>query len=129
MANTITNRAVYGAGSSKELVLLINLSSDGSNETNTVVYNNSSYINNAASGSLMELKVSGSSCLCLLQWGQTTNSPIIAFNPLAMQTFNFRDIKGISNPNGTGATGNILLTTTGLASGNLITLELTIKQQ
>lgn len=112
----------------KYVVRSINISSDGSQETDTVIFSNAAFISNAAKGQLMKVEASGSSCKCLLEWDQTTDVPICAFDPSLTQCLDFTDVGGFANPNGSGATGDLLLTTTGLASGALVTLKITVKQ-
>lgn len=43
MANTVTQTTLVGGGSSKILVRHIHITSDGSQESGTVIYNNSAF--------------------------------------------------------------------------------------
>lgn len=128
MANTITQRTIFGGGSDRLIVRLIHIVSDGSEETDLVVYDNSTLINDVSRGSLLKAVVSGNSCTCRLEWDQTTDSPIASFDPAYVQKVCYEDIGGIKNPNGTGATGDITLTTANLDSGDEVTLVLYIRQ-
>lgn len=128
MANTVTQRTVFGGTTSKTVTRLITIVSDGSEETDLVIYDNSALINSVTAGSVMEISASGSSCQLLLEWDQTTDSPIAALDPAASPHFCFRDFGGITNPGGTGATGDVVLTTTNLDAGDVVTLLITIKQ-
>jgi len=128
MANTILQRTLVGSGKDAKVVRLINLKSDGSQESGTVIFQNSSFSNIAGHGSLLKVKLSGSDALVHLDWDQTSPSHLFSANPVNNPDFNFEDFGGIVNPNSTGATGNILLTTSGLASGEEFTLIITIQQ-
>lgn len=128
MANTITQRTLLGSGKDKNIVRMINLVSDGTEETDLIVYDNSDFINDVTKGSLVEAWVSGSDCTARLEWDQTTDSPAYAFNPSFGGYWDFRTFGGITNPNGTGATGDLLLTTGALDAGDEITVIVRIIQ-
>lgn len=128
MANTVTQRTLFGAGASKYIIRQIHIVSDGSEETDLVVYDNSAFINDTAKGVLTEVWASGSDCTLRLEWDQTTDSPAFAANPSNGGYWDFRSFGGIGNPNGTGATGDLLLTTGGLDSGDEVTLIIKIGQ-
>ena len=129
MANTVTQRTVYGEASTKEVVRLITIVSDGSEETDLVIYDNSALIADVSAGSVMEIEASGSSCQLLFEWDQATDSPIAALDPAASPRLCFRRFGGISNPGATGATGDVVLTTTNLDAGDVLTILLTVKQK
>jgi len=126
--NTVTQRTLKGSGASKLVIRLINIVSDGSEESALVIYDNSALVADVTKGSLIKVLASGSSCVCRLEWDQTTDSPICSFDPSNSQELCFEDFGGISNPAGTGATGDILLTTSALDSGDEVTLVLYIRQ-
>lgn len=128
MANTVTQRTLVGSDDSPIIVRLINIVSDGSEETDLVVFDNSAFSNKPAKGSLVKVQASGSSCVLRLEWDQTTDSPIVSLDPSKSQIMCFKDFGGIVNPNGTGATGDILLTTSGLDAGDEVTLIITVRQ-
>lgn len=128
MPNTITQRTVHGGGNSRLIVRLINIISDGSEETDTIVYDNSTFINDVTRGNLLKVQATGSSCVCRLEWDQTTDSPVISLDPAQSQELCFREFGGISNPGGTGATGDLVLTTSNLDAGDEVTLILYVKQ-
>lgn len=128
MANTVTQRTLLGGANSKNVVHLITIVSDGSEETDLVVYDNSAFINNVNKGNLMAVRASGSDCVCRLEWDQTTDSPAVSLNPAHDQHMCFKSFGGIKNPKGTGATGDLLLTTSGLDAGDEVTLILEIAQ-
>lgn len=128
MANTITQRTLVGAGRDKVIVRLINIVSDGTEETDLVIYDNSTFVNDVTKGNLMKVVASGSTCQCLLEWDQTTDSPIVAFDPAYTQKYDFKHVGGVNNPGGAGATGDIVLTTTNLDAGDVVTILLVVHQ-
>jgi len=128
MANTIVQRTLFGGGKSRLIVRSINILSDGSEETSLVIYDNSALIADTSRGSLLQVKASGSACICRLSWDQTADAHILSFDPSGMQDLCFKDFGGITNPNATGATGDLLLTTSGLDSGDEVTIILHIRQ-
>ncbi len=128
MVNTVTQRTLFGAGDSKLVIRLINIASDGSEESDLVIYDNSTLVADVTKGSLVKVLASGSSCVCRLEWDQSTDSPICSFDPAQVQSLCFEDFGGIHNPAGSGATGDIVLTTSSLDSGDEVTLLLYIRQ-
>lgn len=128
MANTNTNRVLSGSPSDKNYYVMLNISSDGTEESDLVVYNNSAAINNVTRGKVMQVWASGSSCRLTLEWDQTTDSPIASFDPAYTQHLDFRSFGGISNPGAAGATGDVVLTTANLDNGDAVTLILHIEQ-
>jgi hypothetical protein len=129
MANTVTQRTLFGSASSKSVYRLIHIVSDGTEESDLVVYDNSTLIANTAVGRLMEVWVSGDGGLLRLEWDQTTDSPAISVNASNAFHYDFRCFGGISNPNGTGATGDLLLSTAALDSGDEVTIIIHIRQE
>lgn len=128
MANTVTQRTLLGSGSDKNIVRLIHIVSDGTEESDLVVFDNSAFVNDVSKGRLVEAWVSGSDCVARLEWDQTTDSPIMTFNPSTGGHWCFEQFGGISNPNETGATGDILLTTGALDLGDELTIIIKICQ-
>lgn len=129
MVNTVTQRTLWGSGAYRTVWRLINISSDGSEETDLVIYDNSTLVNDVSKGTLITVQASGSSCLLTLEWDQSTDSPICSFDPSVTQSLDFSAFGGVKNPNGTGATGDIVLTSASLDSGDLVTLLLEIRQE
>lgn len=128
MPNTVTQRTLSGSGSDKNIIRLINIVSDGSEESDLVIYDNSTLVNDVSKGRLVELMVSGSSCQCQLEWDQDTDSPVFTFDPANGNSWDFSSFGGISNPNGTGATGDLLLTTTNLDANDVVSIIIKICQ-
>lgn len=128
MPNTVTQRTLFGDATTKTVVRLINIVSDGDEESDLVIYDNSALIANTAKGNLLSLKAMGSSCQCLLEWDQSTDSPIVSFDPANTVDMCFKSFGGINNPNGSGATGDIVLTTTNLDNGDVVTIIIEVAQ-
>lgn len=144
MANTIKNTTINY--STKEAVIYFTLASDGSEETATVLYDSSAVatlIQNIdpkfsdpltsrilevyASASAAGAVVSGGGARVKLLWDASTD--VLALDiPTATNASkgNFRRFGGLLNQGGTGITGDILLTTTGLESGDALTIVLTV---
>jgi hypothetical protein len=128
MANTVTQRTLVGSGKDKTIVRLINIVSDGTEESDLVIYDNSALVADTSKGRLTELMVSGSSCQLQFEWDQTTDSPAFTCDPANGTHWCFESFGGISNPNGTGATGDLLLTTTNLDAGDVVSIIIKIAQ-
>lgn len=123
---TIVQRSLLGTASDKNIIRLITIS--GADETATVIYDNSALVNDVTKGNLMKCEISGSDALVSLAWDQNTDSTILTANPINSPKFNFRKIGGIPNPKGTGATGDIVVTTAGIGSGDAVTILIEVIQ-
>lgn len=125
MSNTITNTTIENDGIMFKFVYSV--ASDGTNLTNTVIFDPASIAAISPSGGQSKLprimRIRGvidtaSTARAVLRWDATT--PILAFSlPLVYPfDFDFRDIGGLTNTGGAGVTGKLTMTTTGLASGD-----------
>lgn len=141
MANTISTATISYSG--RESTTYLTLQSDGTNETATIIYDSSAVCaatlatldpvkgfadpltsrileiyasSNAASTARVRLLFDASTDVVAMEIPVSTN-PTKA---------NFRRIGGLLNKGGSGITGDILLTTTGLASGDTITIVITV---
>lgn len=128
MVNTVTQRTLQGGGSDKRIIRLINIASDGSEESNLIIYDNSTFCNNVAKGNLIAVRASGSDCVLSLSWDQTTDSPAISLNPAQTQHLCLEHIGGIPNPAAAGATGDLFLSTASLDAGDAVTLIIEVLQ-
>lgn len=128
MANTVTQRTLVGSGSDKNIYRHIHIVSDGSEETDLVIYDNSAFIADVSKGSLQQVWVSGDAAVLRLEWDQTTDSPAFAMLAGTPSHVDFRHFGGIHNPNGTGATGDLVLTTNDLDAGDEVSLIVHITQ-
>lgn len=133
MANTITN--VRTAIGPSKVVQYINIASDGTQETGTVIYDSS--VVATALGKDDPLKCALVKVECVpslaatarlkLLWDATTDVNALALPPSVSTKLCFEKVGGLTNTGGAGITGDILLTTTGLAAGDSLTLILTVR--
>lgn len=133
MANTITNTTLLAG--TKEAIVYVTLQSDGTQETGTVLYDSSAIAAIAGDSDTLTCKIlevygssnAASTARVRLLFDATTDVVAMdipcATNPTKA---NFRRIGGLPNVSGTGKTGDILITTSGLGSGDTITLVLTV---
>lgn len=130
MANTITNTKILN--SANRAVIYVTLESDGTNETGTVVFDSSTFTGtDTLDCRIMEIKYSfsaASTARAKLLFDATTDVLAINMNPGLTEVLCFADIGGLHNTAGTGKTGDILLTTTGLASGDSLTFILALQR-
>lgn len=129
MTNTVTQRTLQGAGSDTTIVRLVHIASDGSEEADLVVYDNSAFVANVAKGKLLRVQIAGDAGVVRLEWDQTADSAAFACSADNGIDFDFTAFGGIANPNGTGATGDLVLTTNDLDAGDEVTLLLYISQE
>jgi hypothetical protein len=129
MSNTITN--IYIQKLANRICKYITIASDGTNETATILYD-SSDANTIDSLDSTIIEVTGcigaaSTARVSLLWDATTD--VLALDlPINIPfKFNYLKIGGLPNQGGSGKTGDILITTTGLASGDKIHLTLTVR--
>lgn len=128
MVNTVTQRTLVGSGSEKNIVRTIHIVSDGSEESDLVIYDNSAFINDTSRGKLMEVQAIGSDCIVRLEWDQSTDAPICSLNPINGPKLKFWKEGGNKNPNAAGATGDIVLTTANLDSGDEVIIKIWVRQ-
>lgn len=73
----------------------------------------------ASTGAIERIVAGGKhSGLVSLLWDATTDVPVLEFNVNNTVDISFKDIGGLPNPNTAGATGNVNISTTGMASGD-----------
>ncbi len=128
MPNTILQRTLMGGGKERNIYRLIHILSDGSEETDLVVYDNSTFMDSVNEGILAQVWLSGNAATIRLEWDQTTDSPAFAGGPENGNHWDFRCFGGISNPGGTGATGDLLLTTASLDANDEVFIVIHIIQ-
>lgn len=117
MANTITATTLVDGR--RNSVVLVNIAGDESgNETNTVLIDRSALLGGAGTETVVtriEGRLSGFSAV--LSFDATTDLPFVSL-PDDDFCYDWRDAGGVSsNKAGAGATGDILITTSGLDSG------------
>ena len=119
MANTITQRTIVGSGTDRNVYRLVHIIADGATAvSDLVVFDNSAFSNDPTQGSLRQVWLSGNSATLRLEWDQTTKSPAFAGDPVSGPYWDFRHFAGINNPNGAGATGDLLLSASGMAAND-----------
>lgn len=139
MANTITNTTLMAG---RRVVKYITLSSDGTEETATVIYDSSAVSAQDASDttdpldctieSIYAVVSAAATARITLLWDATTD--VLAFNIPAGTTQVKADFRreipmgGLPNQGGSGKTGDILLTTTGLEAGDSLTLVMVVRR-
>lgn len=131
MANTITNTRLLDGG--RRVVQYITLASDGTQETDTVIYDSSVVATSLGktdplNSRIKSIKYSTSSALGVvkLNWDATTK--VLAYSmPRSAELHHcFDDIGGLKNTGGAGITGDVTLTTTGLVTGDSLVIILEI---
>lgn len=116
-------------GSGKDKVVVVHTTITDADVTDFVLYDNSAFINDVTTHSrLMSVMISGSDALVNLEWDQTTDSPIKAFNPINSPKEKYCAFGGITNPRGAGTTGDLIVTTTGMATGEIVTIIIWVEQ-
>lgn len=128
VANTVTQRTLKGNGGDRDIYRLIHIISDGSEETDLVVYDNSEFINDTNKGSLVEVWCMGSAGVMRLEWDQTADSPALSIDAANGIYYDFKSMSGITNPGGAGATGDLVLTTANLDLNDEVTLIIRVNQ-
>ena len=117
----------------QDILVYLTVASDGSEETDYVVYDSSAHattlgISDPLTCTLREVYFSSNSAAGVLhlEWDATTD--VLAI-PLTNQAKHlcFDKIGGLKNQGGTGRTGDITLTTTGLAAGDSIMIVLKVR--
>lgn len=122
MANTITNtRLVLGP---KRVVQHIAIDSDGSEETDLVIYDSSvvataNGLADPLNSRIRNIEFSGNATTGLLKLEFDANTDVLAYSLMGYRSLHhdFMKFGGLKNTAGTGITGDITLTTTGLNAG------------
>lgn len=128
MPNTVTQKTLHGSANSTLVSRIIHIQSDGSEESDLVIFDNDAFSADTSKGRLLKVCATGSSCTCILEWDQATDSEIIRFNPLEDFELDFMKLGGGANPAGTGATGDLTLTTADLDNGDSVTITIVVQQ-
>lgn len=128
VANTITQTTLKGEADDREIYRIIHIYSDGSEETDLVVYDNSAFVGNSLRGRLMAVWAMGSAGVTRLEWDQTADYPAISVDPSNGIHYDFTRLGGIPNPGGAGATGDLVLSTSALDLDDELTLIIQVNQ-
>ena len=132
MVNTVTNTRVV-AGETK-VVQYITITSDGSEETDLVLYDSSAVATalrkvDPLDCKILHLTYSTNSLAGVVHLEFDANTDVDAWSCPAYSgasQFCFSSFGGIPNTSGAGRTGDITLTTTGLAAGDSISVVIIV---
>lgn len=136
MANTITNTRLYCT--KNRVRQYLTLASDGTEETDYVVYDSSDAaaamqggaITDPTDSTILSIKAT-SSCAATarikLEFDATTDVLALDIPPGQPVEIDFKEFGGLKNTAGSGITGDITLTTTGLEAGDALTIILEVK--
>lgn len=130
MANTITT--VKLQDNAKWAIIKYNLASDGSEEAASVLFDASAFTGGGVTSTSLSIhKITAT--LNGVSQGQLffdadANLPAWTLED-GTTNLDFSDIGGIPNPTGSGKTGDILITTLGLVSGDYISIILKLKKK
>jgi hypothetical protein len=134
MPNTVTQTTLING--SKKTVRHIAIDSDGSEETDLVIYDSSALATEAGitdpmncSIQSIQSQISSDTGYVKLEFKATTDVLALALPARSMADLDFKKFGGIKNTGGTGRNGDILLTTTGLAAGDQITLIIEVDKK
>lgn len=128
MTNTVTQKTLEGSGNSNLVSRTIHIMSDGSEETDLIIFNNSDFIADVSKGRLVKVEATGSNCICILEWDQSTDAEICRFTPVNGFCMDFSKTGGGGNPGAAGATGDLFLTTLNLDAGDEVTITIVVQQ-
>jgi hypothetical protein len=140
MTNVVTNtRTITSPG---KVIQYITIASDGTEETDLVVYDSSAVhtaLGNPADSltctilsiyatvSAAQPDITGTGARVFLEFDATTDVLALDIPPNQLIKNDFTPIGGLRNTAGTGITGDIMLNTTGLENGDKITIILAVK--
>lgn len=130
MANTIVNTTILGG--SAERIVYFTLVSDGTQETATVVYDaDGAGLIPSLNTRIMDLHYSMSTVLGRARLVYDASTPLMAWSlaPSHSAHHDFHPVGGLKNGTvgAAGVTGDVTITTTGLAAGDSLSLVLHIK--
>jgi hypothetical protein len=117
MAHVITTQKIIDGR--KVTVLKVNIKGDsgtGSELSNAVIFDASAYLTGSTYNKLMEIEYCLNGFSAELFWDATTDVPLMSLEKDKAYEADFWDIGGLVNNGTTGRTGDILITTNGLAS-------------
>ena len=117
MAHTITTQTIVDGSLNK--IIKINIKGDALTATElvkAVIYDSSAYVGDTTDNKLMEIEYALNDFYGELFWDATTDVALISIAENHPTHQSFEKEGGIVNNAGTGRTGDILISTTGLAS-------------
>lgn len=126
MAGTLTIQKIMDGSRNVIIKGFIAGDADLSDE---VFYDASAYVNAITDIKLMKVIYEFNGLGASLIWDATGNVPFLTLGTDQSDTLDFRDLGGLYNNAGVGKTGDILITTTGMASGDTGTVTLYIQKR
>ena len=133
MPNTISNRTLLAG--KKEATIYMTLTSDGTEETDYVLYDSSAIATSALDSDTLDCtildcfySISSATGFFLLEFDADTDIAALSLPANKAGKLCFREFGGLPNNGGTGKTGDITLTTTGLASGDSLMIALRVRR-
>lgn len=132
MANTLTKRTLVDGP--RNLVVHLHVASDGSEETDYVLVDASTYTPAFTDCAVERVDytivntATANHPVITLEWEATTDVPFAVLGPNS-DCLDWCDVGGISNNAGAGKNGDILLTTTGLAAGDSFMITIYVKKK
>lgn len=114
MANTVTKQKVIDGDRNAVIHVWIAGEAAGSDETDTVIVDVSDLSGSPSEVSLQKVHASLSGFTALLEWDATTDVPFFQLPDGSEVNADFCGFGGLQNNAGTGVTGDITITTTGL---------------
>jgi hypothetical protein len=103
---------------------------DGSgDETATVIFDASAYKTASTANKLWEIEFSTVGASAILYWDATTDIPLLSIPANHSEKMCFGAFGGIINNAGTGITGDIVITTSGLGSNDHMTIIMWVKER
>ena len=127
MANTIATQVLVD-GPTTTIVKVTILGDSSGEETNTVIFDASAYTPAATLTRLKKIIYTTVGAAAVLSWDATANVTLMGLPADVSDTLCFYDDSGLPNNGGAGRTGDILITTSGLGSGDLITMVLYVEK-
>lgn len=132
MANVVTNTRIVCT--SQQVIQYITIASDGTEETDLVIYDSSVVATALGKTDPLMCSIMGVQYVCSsatgffnLEFDASTDVSAFSLAANNSQIFDFEPIGGLRNTAGSGITGDIMLTTTGLAPGDSFVIILTVR--
>jgi len=126
MANAITKTTILDG--KRNTIVKIDIVGDGTgDESSTVIFDASAYYNTTVNKKLNRIQYVLDGFSARLLWDATTDAPLWTLEKDKYSDFCFNG--GLSNTYYAGATGDILLTTIGIASGESGTIILYLQSK
>lgn len=134
MVNVVTNTRIITDTTSNKVTQYVTIASDGSEEADVLVYDSSAVaaalgITDPLDCTILNVWYTTNSVLAVVHLDFEATADVLALalpQGGAVLDKNFEAIGGLKNTAGTGITGDVSLTTTGLVAGDGISLTLEV---